>query len=147
VGDRAEGSIVVDASPARVMDVLTDFESYPAWAEVRSTRVLERGAGGLATRVAFEIDVPVLGRATYTLTYRYAPGDAGMSWVSTEAHGAVTAVAGEYLLADLDGGRTEVTYRLAVDLAALVPAVVRTEGQRRLIANALGELKRRVEAA
>lgn len=147
MGDRAEGTIVVDASPARVMDVLTDFETYPAWAEVRAARVLERGSGGLATRVAFEIDVPVLGRAAYTLAYRYAPGDAGMSWVSTEANGAVTSVAGEYLLADLDDGRTEVTYRIGVDLAALIPAVVRTEGQRRLIANALGNLKRRVEGA
>lgn len=147
MGDRAEGTIVVDASPARVMDVLTDFESYPTWAEVRTTRVLERGAGGLATRVAFEIDVPVLGRATYTLAYRYAPGDAGMSWVSTEANGSVTSVAGEYLLAELDDGGTEVTYRIGVDLAALVPAVVRTEGQRRLIANALGNLKRRVEGS
>jgi carbon monoxide dehydrogenase subunit G len=147
VGDRTEGSIVIDAPPSRVMDVLTDFESYPSWAEVRSTSVLERGAGGLASRVGFDIEVPVLGRASYTLVYRYAPGDAGMSWVSTEAHGAVTSVAGEYLLADLDDGRTEVTYRLAVDLAALLPAVVRTEGQRRLIANALDNLKRRVEAA
>ena len=40
MGDRTEGSIVVDAPPSRVMDVLTDFESYPSWAEVRSTSVL-----------------------------------------------------------------------------------------------------------
>lgn len=145
MADRTEGTIVVDAPPSRVMDVIADLEAYPEWAEVRSTRILERGAGGMATRVAFEIDVPILGRASYTLAYRYAPGDAGMSWVSTEAHGAVTSVAGEYLLADLDDGRTEVTYRLEVGLAALLPAVVRTVGQRRLIANALDNLKRRVE--
>lgn len=145
--ERTEGSIVIAAVPARVMDVLTDYESYPSWAEVRSTRVLERGEGGLATRVAFELDVPLLGKTSYTLSYRYAPGDAGLSWVSTEAHGAVSSVAGEYLLADEGDGTTRVTYRLAVELGVLLPGVVRTQGERRLIENALEALKRRVEGA
>jgi hypothetical protein len=48
--------------------------------------------------------VPVLGRAEYTLAYRYAPADAGMSWVSTEARGSVTNITGEYLLDEVDGG-------------------------------------------
>ena len=143
--ERAEGTIVIASPPGRVMDVLTDFEGYPAWAEVRSARVLERGAGGLATRVRFELQVPGLGGADYVLAYRYAPGDAGMSWTSTEANGAVSGVAGEYLLAETDDGGTQVTYRLDVELAVLLPGVLRSKGQELLIANALGNLKRRVE--
>ncbi|MFM7718022.1 MAG: SRPBCC family protein [Actinomycetota bacterium] len=143
--ERAEGTIVVAAPPARVMDVLEDFESYPVWAQVRDARVLERGEGGRATRVRFELDVPGLGHADYVLAYRYAPGDAGMSWTSVEANGAVSGVAGEYLLAETDDGATSVTYRLDVELAVLLPGVVRTKGQELLIANALGNLKRRVE--
>ncbi len=142
--ERTEGSIEIEASAAEIMDVLTDYEAYPEWADVKSARVLERGEGGLATKVAFEVDVPMLGRAEYTLAYRYAPGDAGMSWVSTEARGAVTSIAGEYLLDELDG-RTRVTYRLAVELGALLPGFVRTQGERRVIENALARLKRRVE--
>ena len=126
------------------MDVLTDYEAYPDWADVKSARVVERAEGGLATKVAFEVEVPVLGRAEYTLAYRYAPGDAGMSWVSTEARGSVTDITGEYLLDEVDG-RTEVTYRLAVELGVLLPGFVRTQGARRVIDNALEGLKRRVE--
>lgn len=144
MAEQTEGSIVIDASAAEVMDVLTDYEAYPEWADVKSARVVERGEGGLARKVAFEIDVPVLGRAEYTLAYRYAPADAGMSWVSTEARGSVTNITGEYLLDEVDG-QTTVTYRLAVELGVLLPGFVRTQGAKRVIDNALEGLKRRVE--
>lgn len=144
MAEQTEGSIVIDASAAEVMDVLTDYEAYPEWADVKSARVVERGEGGLARKVAFEIDVPVLGRAEYMLAYRYAPADAGMSWVSTEARGSVTNITGEYLLDEVDG-QTTVTYRLAVELGVLLPGFVRTQGAKRVIDNALEGLKRRVE--
>ena len=94
MSEQTEGRTVIAASAAEIMDVLTNFEAYPEWAEVTSVRVLERGDGGLGTKVAFEVEVPVLGRASYTLAYRYAPGDGGMSWVSTEARGAVSDISG-----------------------------------------------------
>jgi hypothetical protein len=99
----------------------------------------------VGTKVAFEVDVPVLGRANYTLAYRYAPGDGGMSWVSTEARGAVSNITGEYLLTEIDDDETKVIYRLAVDLGILLPGFVRTQGEKRVIENALEGLKRRVE--
>jgi len=145
MGEHAEGSIVIEASAAEVMDVITDYEAYPEWADVKSASVLQRGEGGLATEVAFEVDVPVLGRASYTLAYRYAPGDAGVSWVTREARGAVSNISGEYLLDELDDGETEVTYRLNVELGVLLPGFVRTQGAKRVIENALERLKRRVE--
>ncbi len=143
--ENAEGSIVIEASAADIMDVITDYEAYPEWADVKSATVLQRGEGGLATEVAFEVDVPVLGKATYTLAYRYAPGDAGLSWVTSEARGAVRDIRGEYLLNELDDRDTEVTYRLSVELGVLVPGVLRTQGAKRVIENALEGLKRRVE--
>jgi hypothetical protein len=145
MSEQTEGQIVIEASAAEIMDVLTDFEAYPEWAEVKSARVIERGQGGVGTRVAFEVDVPVLGRASYTLAYRYAPGEGGMSWVSTEARGAVTNIAGEYLLTEIDEHETKVVYRLSVDLGVLLPAFVRTQGEKRVIQSALEGLKRRVE--
>ena len=144
MSEQTEGQIVIEAPAAEVMDVLTDFEAYPEWADVKTARVLERGDGGVGTKVAFEVDVPVLGRANYTLAYRYAPGDGGMSWVSTEARGAVSNITGEYLLDELEG-ETKVTYRLAVELGVLLPGFVRTQGAKRVIDNALEGLKRRVE--
>jgi carbon monoxide dehydrogenase subunit G len=145
MAEHTEGSIVIEASAAEVMDVLTDYEAYPEWADVKTARVVERGEGGLATKVAFEVDVPVLGRAEYTLAYRYAPADAGMSWVTTEARGAVSDIAGEYLLDELEARETKVTYRLNVELGVLLPGFVRTQGAKRVIENALEGLKRRVE--
>ncbi len=127
------------------MDVITDYEAYPDWADVKTARVLQRGAGGVGTEVAFEVDVPILGRASYTLAYRYAPGDAGVSWVTKEARGAVSNISGEYLLNELGDRETEVTYRLSVELGVLLPGFVRTQGAKRVIENALEGLKRRVE--
>ena len=143
--EHAEGSIEIDASLEDVMDVLEDYEAYPQWAEVRSVEVRERGQGGRATEVAFEVDVPVLGKAAYTLSYRYAPGDTGLSWITKDARGAIRDIRGEYLLNEVGESRTRVTYRLAVEIGVLVPGFVRTEGARRVIENALERLKRRVE--
>jgi len=143
--EHTEGSIVIEASAAEIMDVLTEYETYPQWADVKTVSVLERGEGGLATRVAFEVDVPVLGKANYTLAYRYAPADAGLSWVTTEARGSVSNISGEYLLTEVDDKETKVIYRLSVELGVLLPGFVRTQGAKRVIENALEGLKRRVE--
>jgi len=143
--EQTEGQVVIEASAAEIMDVLTAFEAYPEWADVKAVRVVARGEGGLGTRVAFEVDVPLLGKANYTLAYRYAPADGGMSWVSTEARGAVSDISGEYLLTEIDEDETKVIYRLAVDLGVLLPGFVRTQGEKRVIQNALEGLKRRVE--
>jgi carbon monoxide dehydrogenase subunit G len=143
--EQAEGSVVVEAPLEDIMEVIQDFESYPEWAEVRSVDVRQRGEGGRATEVYFEVDVPVLGKAAYSLHYRYAPGDTGVSWVTSEARGAIRDIRGEYLLDELADGGTKVTYRLAVELGVLVPGFLRSEGGRKVIENALEKLKRRVE--
>ena len=143
--EHAEGSIVIEAPLEDVMEVIEDYESYPEWADVRSVEVLRRGEGGRATEVAFEVDVPVLGKAAYTLSYQYAPGDTGLSWTTSEARGAIRDIRGEYLLHDLSDVETKVTYRLGVELGVLVPGFLAERGRERVIENALEKLKRRVE--
>ena len=143
--EQAEGSIVIEAPLEDVMEVLEDYEAYPEWSEVQTVDVRRRGEGGRGTEVAFEVDVPVLGKAAYTLAYVYAPGDTGLSWTTKEARGAIRDIRGEYLLNDLSESETKVTYRLAVELGVLVPGFLRTEGAKRVIENALERLKRRVE--
>ena len=83
--EHAEGSILIEAPLEDVMEVIEDYEAYPEWADVNSVEIRERGEGGRATEVAFEVDVPVLGTASYTLAYQYAQGDTGLSWVTKEA--------------------------------------------------------------
>jgi carbon monoxide dehydrogenase subunit G len=143
--EHAEGSILIEAPLEDVMEVIEDYEAYPEWADVRTVDVQQRGEGGRATEVAYEVDVPVLGKAVYTLAYRYAQGDTGLSWTTKEARGAIRDIRGEYLLNELSDAETKVTYRLAVELGVLVPGFLRTEGAKRVIENALEKLKRRVE--
>ena len=113
--------------------------------QLRSTTTMSPGATVVCHTILFEVDVPFLGTASYTLSYVYA-GEQGLSWSTKEARGAVRDIRGEYLLHERDDGTTEVTYRLAVDLGVLVPGFVRTQGSQRVIENALERLKARVEA-
>ena len=145
MSEHAEGSVIIQAPAADVIEVIEDYESYPEWADVTSVVVRARGEGGRATEVSFEVDVPVLGKAAYTLAYQYAYGDGALSWVTKEARGAIRDIRGEYLLHEIDDATTKVTYRLAVDLGVLVPGMLRTQGSKRVIENALERLKRRVE--
>ena len=85
--EHAEGSVVIEAPLEDVMEVIEDYESYPEWSEVQTVDVRKRGEGGRAYEVAYEVDVPVLGKAAYTLAYVYAPGDTGVSWTTKEARG------------------------------------------------------------
>lgn len=142
--EQTTGSIEIEAGPAEIMEAIRDFESYPDWAGVRSARVEGRDDRGRPTAVAFELSVPVLGDASYTLIYEYGDDDLRISWTTREASGAVKGVEGGYDLEPLDGD-TRVTYRLSVELGVPVPGFLKRRGDREVAKRALEGLKRRVE--
>lgn len=143
VAEETEGTIIIDADPAEVMGVIADFEAYPDWSDVDRVEVLARDRRGRGIEVSY--DVSMLGMsASYTLSYKYRPGNSGVSWTTTRAEGAVKDVRGEYVIEVVDG-TSRVTYRLAVDLAIPVPGFMRRKGSRRVVETALLGLKRRVE--
>lgn len=144
MADRTEGSIEIDGTPREILAVIVDFESYPEWADgIRSAEVVERDDLGRATEVAFEFAAMGFS-ARYTLAYEYEPDDGGVRWATTEASGAVRDVQGEYVLEALNGD-TEVTYRLAIEVAVPVPGFLKRRADRQAITTALEGLKRRVE--
>lgn len=143
MAERAEGTILVDAAPARVLAAIADVESYPEWAGVQSVEVRARDRRGRAIEVDMRVEVMGF-TASYTLAYRYAPRDRGVSWTTTRAEGAVRDVTGEYVLEE-EGGATRVTYRLSVEPAVPVPGFLRRQGERRALRAGLEGLKRRVE--
>lgn len=143
--ERAEGQIVIGASARAILDVIAGFEAYPDWAGVKSATVLKRDRQGRGTEVAYEVDVPVLGRTRYTLVYRYRPDGQGVSWTTKEATGPVRDVEGEYALQELDEDETRVTYRMSLVLTVPLPGFLRRQGERRVIQTALDGLRRRVE--
>jgi ribosome-associated toxin RatA of RatAB toxin-antitoxin module len=145
MGERAEGSIVVAATPREVMAVIADFESYPEWVgNMEEVEVLERDRRGRGSLVSFKLRTPVMS-AAYTLAYRYAPRDEGMSWTYHE--GTLQDLSGAYELQALDDGGTRVTYHLEVELGMPLPGLVKRQAARQIVRSALGDLKRRVESS
>lgn len=143
MAERTEGSIEIEASPGEIMEVITDFDAYPDWAEgIRSAEVADRDGEGRPTEVAFGFSAMGLD-ATYTLRYEYQ-GETGIRWTTKEASGAVKDIQGEYRLEGLDGD-TEVTYRLAVEPAIKVPGFLRRRAERQALQAGLDGLKKRVE--
>jgi len=148
VADQTTSSIVVEAPAADVMDVIADFEAYPSWAtgvraaEVRSTVPEPEPGAGRAREVFFALDVSPV-KDEYTLAYTW-DGDREVTWTLVEGK-MLRALDGAYVLRDLGGGRTEVTYRLALDVSIPMIGLIKRKGEKILIEVALKGLKQRVE--
>jgi ribosome-associated toxin RatA of RatAB toxin-antitoxin module len=143
MAEQTTSSIVVDAGPAAVMEVIGDFASYPDWAKgVQEARVVEEGPDGWAKQVFFRLDVSPI-KDEYTLAYDWDGYDE-VTWTLVEGK-MLSALDGAYVLRDLGGGRTEVTYRLALDLSIPLIGMLKRKGEKILIDTALKGLKKRVE--
>jgi ribosome-associated toxin RatA of RatAB toxin-antitoxin module len=143
MAEQTTSSIVVDAEPAAVMDVIGDFAAYPDWAKgVQEARVVEEGPDGWARKVFFRLDVSPI-KDEYTLVYDWDGYDE-VTWTLDEGK-MLSALDGAYVLRDLGSGRTEVTYRLALDLSIPLIGMLKRKGEKILIDTALKGLKKRVE--
>lgn len=147
MADRTESSIVVDADPTGVLDVIADFGAYPDWTgAVREVDVLQEFDDGRARQVRFVLDAGAL-KDTYTLAYEWDfDGDSTgtVSWTLVEA-GVLKAMDGAYRLRRHVPGGTEVTYMLSVDLRMPMLGMLRRKAEKVIIDTALKELKKRVE--
>ena len=145
VPELTEGSVRIEAPSTAIMAVIADVAAYPEWAEgVRTVEVVATEPGGRPERAAFRVGMAGI-EASYTLVYAYEPRDAGVSWTSVAASGAVQDVRGEYRLAP-DGGATIVTYILRVEPAIPLPAYLKRHIERTIVETALQGLRARVEA-
>jgi carbon monoxide dehydrogenase subunit G len=144
MAEQTTSSIVIPADPASVMAVIADFESYPAWAQgVKKAEPVEGVAGGRADRVYFELDASPI-KDAYTLAYRWQ-GDESVTWTLVEGK-MLKAMDGAYELEQRGAGETEVTYRLAVDIAIPMIGMLKRKAEKVIIDTALKGLKRRVES-
>ncbi|GIH59605.1 cyclase [Microbispora siamensis] len=126
------------------MAVIADFPAYPEWAgQVKKAEVLETGADGRASRVRFVLDAGVISDE-YVLGYDW-DDDAGVSWRMVEAGKMLSGLTGSYRLAE-NGGGTEVTYDLAVDLKVPMIGMIKRKAEKVIVDTALKGLKRRVES-
>jgi ribosome-associated toxin RatA of RatAB toxin-antitoxin module len=143
MAEQTTSSIVVSADPAAIMGVISDFESYPSWAQgVKKAEPLDTGPDGRAERVYFELDASPI-KDAYTLSYDWEK-DESVRWTLVDGK-MLKAMDGAYELEDRGDGSTEVTYRLAVDIAIPMIGMLKRKVEKRIIDTALKGLKKRVE--
>ena len=142
MAEQTQGDIEIEATPAEVMEVITDYEAYPEWASgVTKVEVKETDSKGRPSEVAFEVSQMGVS-ATYALAYAYSDG--GVSWTTRAASGAVKDISGEYVL-EPSGRGTKVTYRTTVETAIPLMGFMKRQAEKMIIGTALEGLKRRVE--
>jgi len=147
MADRTESSIVIDAPPGEVLDVIADFEAYPEWAgEVKDATVLAEEGDGWADQVRFILDAGAI-KDTYVLDYEWdvvEDGTGVVSWSLVSAQ-VLKAMNGSYTLQG-DGTRTTVTYRLSVDVKIPMIGLLKRKAEKVIVDTALKGLKKRVES-
>ena len=143
MAEKTQRSIVVEAPPSRVMDVIADFDAYPTGVSAaKSVEVLEVGADGRGKRVKFVLDAGMV-KDTYELEYDWAADGNSVSWnlVSGEMQKSQN---GSYSLRETGNG-TDVTYELTVDLNIPMIGLFKRKAEKVITDTALKELKKRVE--
>ncbi|AZK93693.1 MULTISPECIES: SRPBCC family protein [Streptomyces] len=145
MAEHTSSSIIIDAAPAEVMDVISDFDRYPEWTgEVKLAEVVSRDAEGRAEEVRLVLDAGAI-KDDHTLAYTWGGPDQ-VSWTLVKSQ-MLRAIDGSYTLRPVDGGdRTEVTYRLTVDVKIPMLGMIKRKAEKVIIDRALDGLKKRVES-
>jgi ribosome-associated toxin RatA of RatAB toxin-antitoxin module len=149
MAEQTTSTIVMNATPKEIMTVIADFAAYPEWADsMRETEVLSTDEAGRPKQVRFKVDAGAISDE-YTLDYTWSRNE--VTWTLVQAK-MVKGMDGAYVLRDLGAedtegtGGTEVTYRLAVDVAIPMIGMLKRKAEKVIIDTALKGLKKRVES-
>jgi ribosome-associated toxin RatA of RatAB toxin-antitoxin module len=145
MAEHTSSSITIEAAPADVMGVIADFDRYPEWTgEVKEAEILAKDDQGRAEKVRLVLDAGAI-KDDHTLAYTWT-GDHEVSWTLVKSQ-MLRAIDGSYALAPIgDGSRTEVTYRLTVDVKIPMLGMIKRKAEKVIIDRALAGLKKRVES-
>jgi ribosome-associated toxin RatA of RatAB toxin-antitoxin module len=146
VADTSTQTIVINAAPSQVAEVICDFARYPEWVSAaRSVEVVEEYEDGYASQVRFVIDAGMVSD-DYTLQYEYAEDISRIEWHLVAPSKMQKAQDGSYDIADNGDGTATVTYTLAVELGIGMLGMFKRKAEKLIMDTALTELKRRVES-
>ena len=145
MADQTESSIVINASPAVIMDVIADLAAYPDWSDgITSVQVLSTYEDDdRPAHARFQLDSGMI-KDTYELEYDW-DGDRSVSWHLTKGE-MLTALDGAYTLTDNGNGTTTVQYRLEVDVKMPMIGMLKRKAEKVIVDTALKGLKKRVES-
>lgn len=146
MADQSTQSIVINAEPKAIMDVIADFAAYPEWAlAVKKAEVITPGSDDdRAERVRFVLDAGVV-KDEYELAYIWSTDGLTVSWELVKGQ-MQKAQHGSYVLEpEPEEGSTKVTYSLTVDLAIPMIGLIKRKAEKVILDTALKGLKRRVE--
>lgn len=153
MSERTKSSIDIEAPPAAVLRVITDFAAYPEWTgEVKEARIVEMSLPGpdesadqpeRAYQVWYRLDAGAL-RDEHTLAYVY-PSEYEVRWSLVEST-MMRALDGSYLVEETAAGTSHVTYQLAVEVKIPMIGMIKRKAEKLIIERALAGLKKRVEA-
>ena len=148
MADSTRSSIVVDAPPAEVLDIIADLEAYPEWAkEITSVEILAEDGDGWPDQARFTLDAGAI-KDTYTLDYAWDIDETGVgvaSWTLVSAT-MLKAMDGSYTLSATADGGTEVVYELTVDLKVPMLGMLKRKAEKVIVDTALRDLKKHAEA-
>lgn len=151
MADRTESSIVIPAAPHEVIEVISGFEDYPAWADFTSATILSENDGGWAQEVEFVLEAGLI-KDTYVLGYDWQITESGEGVVTWELVRAevLKSMIGSYALTAVDvagapeGVGTEVIYQLQVDVRIPMLSVMKRKAEKVIVDTALKSLSARV---
>ena len=132
--------VVIEATPADIMDVLTDLETLTEWSPThQKVEVLERDAAGRPSKSRQVVKIVGI---TDEQVLDYTVYDDGVGWtlVSSKQQRAQT---GRYTLTP-DGDSTQVRFELTVDPTVPVPGFLIKRGAKGLMETATDGLRKRV---
>ena len=145
MAEHTSSSITIEAAPTDVMAVIADFARYPEWTgEVKEAEILATDDLGRAEQVRLVLDAGAI-KDDHVLAYTWN-GANEVSWTLVKSQ-MLRALDGSYSLASVGGDRTEVTYRLAVDVKIPLLGMIKRKAEKVIIDRALAGLKKRVESA
>ena len=137
----ATRSIVINAPPERVFDVISDYERYPEFlSEVKSIRTSDRQ--GNQVNIHYEVDV--MKRIRYTL-HMTEDRPRGLQWTFVEGE-VMKDNRGSWVLEPTADGKTHAIYTVEVLLGLLVPRPLVTAMVESSLPKMLESFKKRVES-
>jgi ribosome-associated toxin RatA of RatAB toxin-antitoxin module len=112
--------VVIEATPAEILDVIADVESTPDWSpQYQSAEILETGDDGRPRLVKMKVKTAGI---TDEQVIEYTWTDHDVRWTLVSAN-ALKSQDASYTMTP-DGDKTKVTFDITIDLSIPMPGFV-----------------------